>query len=407
MTREQFERLSLPDVPGVYQFIGPRGAILYIGKATSLRDRVKSYFTGRIAVERSPAIAAMVDAAKTIRWHTTESVLEALILEAHLIKTKQPPYNIDEKDNKSFNYLVITKEPYPRVLTIRGRELFDPLVKKDFLEKHVFGPFPQGGSLKEALKIIRKIFPYRDTCTPQTGKPCFNAQIGLCPGVCSGAIPQEEYQHTIRNITDLFRGNFHGLRHRLVREMQAAAGAKRYEEAATLRRQITALEHIRDVSLIKDDLRHAPGGATRIEAYDVAHTAGKETVGVMTVVVGGEPQRNQYRKFIIRTAKNNDTAALAEMLERRLAHTEWPYPRVMVIDGGTAQLNRARSVLRRAGVFIPLVGVIKDERHKPKKLIGDGKTIERHEPEILHANAEAHRFGINWHRMRLRKSSFA
>lgn len=406
MTREDLAKLDMPDTPGVYTFVAPRGKILYIGKATSLRDRVKSYFTNRVAAERSPAIAAMVQSAETIRWQTTDSVLEALILEANLIKAKQPPYNIDEKDNKSFNYLVITKEKYPRVLTIRGRELFDPLVEKDFDEKYVFGPFPQGGSLKEALKIVRKIFPYRDTCTPETGKPCFNAQIGLCPGVCAGTMTEEEYQHTIRNIVDLFRGNFHGLKRRLAREMQAAARGERFEEAATQRRQIAALEHVRDVALIKDDMRHAPGGAVRIEAYDVAHTAGHETVGVMTVVAGGEPQKSEYRKFTIRTATNDDTAALAEVLERRLGHPEWAYPRIMVVDGGKGQLRRAKAVLSRAGVAIPLVGVVKDERHKPKGLIGDAKAIERHEREILRANAEAHRYAITWHRNRLRKSTF-
>lgn len=406
MTREELIRLDMPDAPGVYSFVGPRGKILYIGKATSLRDRVKSYFTHRVATERSPAIAAMVQAAEMIRWQTTDSVLEALILEANLIKAKQPPYNVDEKDNKSFNYLVITREKYPRVLVIRGRELFDPLVEKDFTEKHVFGPFPQGGSLKEALKIIRKIFPYRDTCTPESGKPCFNAQIGLCPGVCAGTVSEAQYRHTIRNIVDLFRGNFHGLKRRLAREMQDAAKEERFENAATLRRQIGALEHIRDVALIKDDMRHAPGGAIRIEAYDVAHTAGHETVGVMTVVAGGEPHRSEYRKFTIRTATNDDTAALAEILERRLGHVEWPYPRIMVVDGGKGQLRRARSVLAKAGVAIPLVGVVKDERHKPKGLIGDAKAIERHERDILKANAEAHRFAITWHRTRLRRSAF-
>ncbi len=412
MQRADLDRFDLPDSPGVYFFLGtPERAragdmgkdILYIGKATSLRDRVKSYFAKDLIEARSPAIAAMVDRADEIRFITADSVLEALILEANLIKKHQPPYNTDERDNKSFNYLVITKEKFPRVLTIRGRELFDPTARKEYIPKHIFGPYPQGGSLKEALKIVRKIFPYRDACTPGSGKPCFNAQIGLCPGVCSGAMDSLAYAHTVRNITDLFKGNFHGLKRRLSREMQDAAKAERFEDAAQLRRQVIALEHIRDVSLIKDDARIAPGGSMRIEGYDVAHTAGKETVGVMTVVDGGEPQKAEYRKFTIRTVGNDDPGALQEMLERRLSHPEWRYPKLIVVDGGVAQLRRAQAVLRKAGVSIPVVGVVKDDRHKPERLIGDQRAIRLHEKDILLVNAEAHRFGITWHQKRLRR----
>lgn len=402
MTRDDLSRIALPDEPGVYFFM--RGTkILYIGKATSLRDRVKSYFSKDLVAARSQAIAAMVEQADDIKWEQTDSVLEALIKEANLIKLHQPPFNTDEKDNKSFNYLILTKEDFPRLIVIRGRELFDPTIKRDFLIKHLFGPFPQGGSLKEALKIVRKIFPYRDTCTPESGKPCFNAQISLCPGVCSGACGKTEYAHIVRNITDLFKGNFHGLKLRLAREMKAAAAQQSFEKASVLRRQVSALEHIRDVSLIKDDSRVSPGGSVRIEGYDVAHTGGSETVGVMTVVDGGEAMKAEYRKFTIRTVTNDDPGALAEVLERRLAHPEWRYPKLIVVDGGVAQLRRAQAVLRKAGVQIPIVGVVKDERHKPERIIGDQKSAQLFEQDILLVNAEAHRYGIGWHKKRLRR----
>jgi excinuclease ABC subunit C len=209
--------------------------------------------------------------------------------------------------------------------------------------------------------------------------------------------------YTVRNITDLFKGNFHGLRQRLVREMRQAAADERFEEATKLRRQVSALEHIRDVSLIKDESRIAPGGSVRIEGYDVAHTAGKETVGVMTVVDGGEPMKSEYRKFAIKTVGNDDPGALQEILERRLVHTEWRYPKLIVVDGGLAQLRRAQAVLRKAGVSIPVVGVVKDDRHKPLRIIGDQKAAGHFEKDILLVNAEAHRYGISWHRGRLRK----
>lgn len=401
MQRADLDRFDLPDTPGVYFFMQGK-AILYIGKATSLRDRVRSYFAADLGAARSPSIVSMVEKADGIRYQECDSVLEALIVEANLIKKHQPPFNVDEKDNKSWNYLIITKEAFPRVLVVRGRELFDPVLKLPSI-RQTFGPYPHGGSLREALKIVRKIFPFRDSCTPGAEKPCFNAQIGLCPGVCSGAMDAHEYAHRLKNITELFGGNFKGLRRRLAREMKAAALAERFEDAATLRRQVSALEHIRDVSLIKDEVRIAPGGSIRIEAYDVAHTAGKETVGVMTVVEGGEAQTQQYRKFTIRTAANDDVTSLGEMLERRLAHAEWPYPRIIVVDGALPQLRRAQKILKSAGLSIPIVGVVKDDRHKPDHLIGDMRLRDVYEKDILLANAEAHRFAIGWHRTRVRK----
>jgi excinuclease ABC subunit C len=403
MTREDLKNFELPDSPGIYKFIG-LGKILYIGKAASLRDRVRSYFSHDLAETRSTAIRGMVEKATSVEWETTESVLEALILEANLIKKHQPTYNVDEKDNKSFNYLVITKEAYPRILAVRGRELYQSWNDSDV--KHLFGPFPHGGALKEAMKLVRKIFPYRDKCAPESGKPCFNAQIGLCPGICSGAMPQKEYKDTIKNIVELFSGKMGSLRRRLEKEMKDAAKNEEFEFADKLRRQVNALTHIRDVSLIKDEYRVSAGGAFRIEAYDVAHTAGSETVGVMTVVSGGEVQKSEYRKFKIRTVTNNDVAALTEVLERRLTHPEWQMPRIIAVDGSTAQIRAAQRVMKKAGVSIPVIGVVKDEFHRPVRLAGDEKLIRAYEKELLLANNEAHRYAIGWHRNRQRNRMF-
>lgn len=423
MRRENLKPYDLPDEPGIYLFKKGR-EILYVGKATSLRDRVRSYFSNDLAEARGARIAGMIERATSLSWQKTDSVLEALILEANEIKRRQPPYNVDEKDNKSFNYVVITKEEFPRVLVVRGRELFQKWDRKAI--KHLFGPFPTGLQLQEAMKIVRRIFPFRDAkCVPCEDqlrrhpsskgspwkgsadtfacKPCFNRQIGLCPGVCTGEISKEEYAKTIRNICELFSGNFKGLKRRLASQMKAAAEGERFEEAAHVRRQIGALTHIRDVSLIKADAISSGGGA-RIEAFDVAHTGGAETVAVMTVVHSGEAIKDAYRKFKIRTARNNDVAALKEALERRLNHPEWPLPRVFVVDGAAAQLNAARKVLHQKGVEIPLVGVVKNEFHKPERLIGDRRAIEAFEKDILLGNAEAHRFAITWHRKRRRKA---
>lgn len=405
MTRKELSKFKLSDNPGVYFFKSGK-KILYIGKATSLRDRVRSYFSTNLGDARSSVIVAMIEEAKSISWKETDSVLEALILEANLIKQHQPKYNTDEKDDKSYNYLVITKEDFPRVLIVRGRELFSPLFAKRYSLNALFGPFPHGLQLREAMKIVRKIFPFRDKCLPNSGRPCFNRQIGLCPGVCSGEVSKSEYSRTIRHIKILFSGKIKTLKGILEREMRAESKAEHYEKAQELRRQISALQHIRDVSLIKsENINDLRSRSFRIEAYDVAHTSGTETVAVMTVVNNGEAEKESYRKFKIKTAGNDDVGALKEVLSRRLAHSEWPLPRVFVVDGGTAQLRAATNILKNAGISIPIVAVVKNEFHKPERLIGDAKAIESVGKEILLANQEAHRFAVAYHRKRLRRQT--
>jgi excinuclease ABC subunit C len=409
MMLEQFKKKAqkIPDTPGVYFFLDKQKKLLYIGKATSLRSRVRSYFASDLHKTRGPVIVKMIEKAQSIDWRATDSVLEALILEANLIKHYKPKHNTDLKDDKSWNYVVVTKEDFPRVLLVRGKEL----LQQKFAPAHTFGPFPHGLQLKEALRIIRKIFPYRDTCTPapemikegKKPKACFNATLGLCPGVCSGALSKTEYRKIVRRIVMLFQGKKLELIKSLERDMKSLAKAERFEEAARLRKQLFALQHIQDVSLIKDEYRSpaAPGVNRRIEAYDVAHLGGSASVGVMTVVENGMALKNEYRKFRIKAAKaGDDTGALREILSRRLGHEEWPMPRIIVVDGSTAQLNAAQKVLVEHGVNIPVVGVTKDEKHRPRAIQGDKAIILGRENDILLANAEAHRFAITYHRKR-------
>lgn len=399
MQKKELTKLKMPDKPGVYIFRGKRREILYVGKATSLRDRVRSYFSSDIVKSRGGRIQKMVEDTKTVTWEETDSVLEALILEANLIKKHQPPANTRDKDNKSFNYLVITDEDFPRVLAVRGRDLFQKWDEKDI--GHLFGPFPQ--SLKVALKIVRKIFPYRDKCEPESGKPCFNRQIGLCPGVCSTEMSKREYAQVIRNIVMLFSGKKKSLLEKLEKQMAKHAKKEEFEIAAELRRQVHALKHIQDVALIGESYRKSEGGSGasfRVEGYDVAHTSGTNVTGVMTVVVDGEVEKKEYRTFNIRDIANNDIASLKQLLGRRLTHPEWQMPRLIVVDGGKAQVNAARKVLDESGVKIPVVGVVKDEKHKPKQILGDKVMAATHENAILLANSEAHRFSLAKHRRR-------
>jgi len=265
MTLEQFKKIAkkMPDTPGVYFFLDKTKKVLYIGKATSLKDRVRSYFAKDLLISRGPLLVSMLEKAHSIDWRQTDSVLEALILEANLIHNYKPKHNTDLKDDKSWNYVVITKEDFPRVLIVRGRELEIEQLRRnkvsgkpkssteDFVTSapsrlstfpqpfssslYTFGPFPHGLQLREAMKLIRKIFPYRDTCIPckerskvrplkgsqgltfERCKPCFNAHIGLCPGVCSGAISKAEYRRIIRHIVLLFQGK----KKQLIKELDA------------------------------------------------------------------------------------------------------------------------------------------------------------------------------------------
>lgn len=403
MKSTDLKKKNIPEAPGVYSFKG-EGGILYIGKATSLRDRVRSYFSRDLRAARTPRIEKMVEEAKNVEWQETDSVLEALILEANLIKKHQPLYNVREKDNKSWNYVIFTKEEFPRIILVRGRELqlnWDP----DDI-KYSFGPYPHGGELREALRIIRKIFPYRgekDGIKKQKRRSRLYEQIGLAPKISDGEVSRKEYQNTINNLRLFFEGKKGKLLKKLSQDMKKSARAERFEEAEQIKGQIFALEHIRDVSLIKtsaeDHGGRLSGGDSRIEGYDVAHIAGTATAGVMVVIEESFPSKSEYRKFKIKGGKKgSDTDALKEVLERRLVHAEWPLPKLFVIDGGKGQKNAAEKVLKDAGVKIPVVSVVKDASHRPREILGDKELRKRYEKDILIANAEAHRFAQNYHK---------
>lgn len=404
MTKEQLLRKKLPDAPGVYFFLGARKQILYIGKATSVKNRVRSYFTDDIKEKRSELIEKMVLEAKTLEHTTTDSVLEALILETNLIRTHKPIYNTRSKDDKSYNHLVITNEEFPRVLVVRGKDLTEQFSDKEI--KYEFGPFTSGTLFREALKIVRKLFKFYDTKRPVgeekgkflKGKLDFNRQIGLYPTEEN----KEEYNRTIRHIRLFFEGKKQQVIKELEKDMMKLAKQEKFEEAHIIKKRIFALTHIQDIALIKDDNRmYRDNKRVRIEAYDVAHMGGKDMVGVMTVIESGEVAKDEYRKFKIKTLNDaNDPAALKEVLERRLNHPEWPLPQIIVVDGSTAQKNAAEAVLRATGHVIPVVAVVKDDRHKPIRLIGQKHLLELHQQSILHANAESHRFSITYHRLK-------
>lgn len=407
MNRQQLLKKRIPDVPGVYFFMGKRKEILYIGRATNLGSRIRSYFAYDIADKRSVAIANMVTEARNVEWTVTDSVLEAMLLEVNLIRTHKPKFNTLSKDDKSFNHCVVTNEAYPRVLVVRGKDL-ERRFKKGELKK-VYGPFPHGLLFKEALKLIKKIFQYYDTDKPLHAKRSkmeqgiidFNRQIGLFPEHENKAA----YRRAIRHIELLFEGKKNRIIRELKRDMMKHARHQEFEHADVIKRRIAALEHIQDVALIKDEARmYRDDRRARIEAYDVSHLSGTGMVGAMAVVEGGHAVPSAYRTFNIRSVRSsNDTAALSEMFERRLTHGEWPLPEIVVVDGGTAQKNVIEHILRRRNIALGVVGVVKDERHKPERIIGQRDLVHRFEKDILLANAESHRFALAKQRRKRRQ----
>jgi excinuclease ABC subunit C len=418
MTSQELLKLKLPDSPGVYTFKDSKGRPHYIGRATSLRDRTKSYFSTDLIETRGPRIIDMVTKSANIVWQETDSVLEAIILESQLIKRYQPHYNVDDRDDKSSQYIIITAEPWPRVFLARARD-FDLAVKEGTLPykvKKAFGPYPHGGLIKEALKIIRKLFPFKDKKSFDSRHEAFYRAIGRSPHE-TDENARRRYKRTIENLILFFEGKKQLIRKRLEASMKSAAKLRAFEEAGYYKRLLYALDHINDMALLK----HAPQFDTvpadgslgtqgtsatrrtfRIEAYDVAHMAGQHVVGVMVASFDGQLVPSEYRKFKITKQVNDDIAGLMEILSRRLNHSEWTYPDLIVVDGNEVHASHAEGVLKARRIEIPVVAVTKDERHTASRLIGHPDIIKKYQKEIVALNAEAHRFAIRYHRSKRR-----
>ncbi len=402
---------QLPDVPGIYLFYNRTGDLVYVGKATSLRQRVTSgYFQGR----RTPRpIEDMIHEVVRIDYKMTDSVLEAAILEALCIKKFQPRYNVLGKDDKSWNYIVITKDAFPRVETVRQHEL-NELQKSGNKEikkfRYVFGPYP-GLNTRAAMKILRRIFKF-STCEPGRGRPCLYYEMGQCLGVCTGEITPAAYK---RKVIMPLKWFLSGKKKQVIREfekqMKLAAKAEDYEEAGRLRDQIRQLQRIHDVTLINKSFFDEQLTISneqlvmRIEGYDISNLGASGMVGSMVVFDAEGPVKSEYRKFNIKTVVGqSDVDCLGEVLERRLKHADWPMPDVILVDGGRPQVNRAKKILQSKNLKIGLLGIAKGPKRKRNDiLLGslDKKFVHwvyRHQNLLIRVRDEAHRFAITFQR---------
>jgi excinuclease ABC subunit C len=382
---------NLPKSPGVYIFKNKKGDIIYIGKAGRLPKRVRSYFLD----SADPRAKRMVADIEKIDYKTTETVIEALILEAKLIKKHEPYYNIKQKDDKSFLYVVITDEKYPRVILKRGRENKEG--------RSVFGPFVSSSAIRQALRIIRKIFPYNTHTEKQLKKmkrPCFYNQIGLCPGACTGDLEREEYIEDIKNIELFFKGKKKEVLKDIKKRMKEASESENFEKAQKLKRQIKAINHIYDTALITAPVLEEE--KIRIEGYDISNIGGKLATGSMVVFIGNKPKKSEYKKFKIKSIKEtNDTGMMREVLERRFNHS-WSLPDLILVDGGQGQVNTAQEVLEENGLDIDVVGLAKGEKRNKNEIIGDTEVKKK---TLIKVRDEAHRFAIKYHK-KLREKDF-
>jgi len=528
---------NVPLQPGVYLYKDKEGRVIYVGKAKSLRSRMRSYFQSPEGM--LPKVRAMMARVADFDYIVTGSELEALILENNLIKAYQPRYNIDLRDDKTYPYLKVTFENYPRVCIVRE--------KKDKVSRY-YGPFTEVGSLRETLKLMNGIFPLR-TCPnlKLNRRPCLNHDMGKCLAPCTGKVSVEEYGQLVNGWIDFLEGKSHQLIGQKEAEMKQAAANLEFEKAARLRDQIHAIKTLSekqkvsldhpyemdmvgmiggeadnlvlvfkiragkiiakdtfwlkrvmqeeegevmefflkqyysdshdippeilvnilppDTELIQIWLKEKGGQRIkiwmpgrgdkrklldmvrenamllweekmrqdsknsqilltlaralnleivpeRIEAYDISHLAGEETVASMVVFTDGKANRKAYRRFKMKNEQNNDFASLSETLRRRFAEAQrgnpafLPEPDLLLIDGGLGQVNAAQVVLTEMGLDIPAFGLAKKNEELFRPCSGEAIILSRRDEGLMllqRLRDEAHRFANEYNRQRRNK----
>jgi excinuclease ABC subunit C len=396
---------DIPDAAGVYLMKDKAGRVIYIGKAKSLRKRLRSYIGRQLDTKTLMLMANVAD----IDYKLTPTESLALLLEARLVHQYKPKYNVSLRDDKSFPMVKITNEEFPAICITRKKELDGA---------RYFGPYTSAGLLREALKIIRKNFPYR-SCKQLPGEECMYYRLGLSPAPCTGKINKKEYAKTIKKISLILEGKTDTLIKKLFREMNLRAKRQEFEEAAKIRDQINALVAIgrsntnigsqNELEDLKNLLRLSKL-PERIEAFDISDIYGKEATGSMVSFYRGIADKNNYRRFRIKTVKTiDDYKMLSELVRRRycrLIEEKLPLPDLILIDGGRSHVLTAQTALKELGIHIPLVSIAKERENiytkgkaRPIKLNSDTPALNL----IRRVRDEAHRFAVSYHHILRRK----
>ncbi|OGH20616.1 MAG: hypothetical protein A3D74_04385 [Candidatus Levybacteria bacterium RIFCSPHIGHO2_02_FULL_37_13] len=404
---------------------------MYVGKAKNLKNRVSSYFqNSKNLLEKTRILVSQIEKIKSV---IAESEIQALLLEANYIKLYKPKYNAKLTDDKAYPLIRITaKDKYPKVLIAR---------RSEDIKSIYFGPFPNSSALRLVLKTIRRIFPFQSVAH-HPNKICLYNHLGICP--CPEVTNDRYYNKNINHIITFLKGNTKKVLKNLEKERDVLSKLEEFEQARDLQRKIDAINYVTSPAYEKFDFKINPNleedlrykellelktyllshnvsveKLERIECYDISNISGYSATGSMVVFANGVKDSSWYRKFKIRTVDKvpNDFAMMQEVLERRLRHGEWPYPDLIVVDGGKGQVSAALNALNAHNstmkqfnnetINIPVIGLAKREEtiitsdFKEIKLPEDSEALKL----IMRIRDEAHRFAVTYHR-RLRSKRF-
>lgn len=376
---------QLPQDPGVYFFKDNSGKIIYVGKAAVLRNRVRQYF--QASRSRDPKTEALVKEITDLEWMSVESELDALFLEAEMIRRYMPRYNILLRDDKSMSYVRINYDSSYPTVSITRYPLDDGA--------RYFGPYLSSRALRQALKILRRVFPFATNKTGGQKRASLHYHLGLDPGLEEGKTSLEDYRANLRKLIAVIEGKRKSIEKELEKDMKRAAKNHDYEAAARYRNQLFSLRSLDKQVVFSDkefldiskdqalgelvQLLGLNNYPKRIEGYDVSHMSGTDVVASMVVFTNGVSNKREYRKFKSKYDINNDFYNMHETITRRLSAKniqKWGLAvDLMLIDGGKGQLDAALKARNEAGQEqIPMIGLAK--REEQIVIDNDGSKVE-------------------------------
>ncbi|MBO4276645.1 GIY-YIG nuclease family protein [Candidatus Saccharibacteria bacterium] len=378
---------KLPVAPGVYFHKNKAGEIIYVGKAAVLKNRVRQYFQKS---HKDAKTEALVSEIYDTDWITVDTEMDALFLESEMIKRYMPKWNILLRDDKTVSYVRVSMQDEVPYISFTRTPMDDGAV--------YVGPFYGKLVVEKALRVLRRIFPYYDK--PYTGKKTLNTDLGLTPGIEIGKCTPKDYKRNLRKLIRYLEGDREKLLKELEKTMHDEATQGNYELAAEARDQLFGLKELKKKIVFSDkefldissdqalsDLQKMLGlekPPRRIEGYDISHQSGTNTVASMVVFINGVAARSEYRKFKIRSSTNDDLKSMVEVISRRLKHTEWEYPDLIILDGGINQVNAVLPLVEPH--HIPVIGRDKsgDHSHNARvKLIIPNDSILGARPKSL------------------------
>ncbi len=425
---------KLPISPGVYFHKNAAGGIIYVGKAAVLKNRVRQYFQKSVKDVKTQALVREI---ADTDWITVETEMDALFLESEMIKRYMPKWNILLRDDKTVSYVRIDMKSEVPYVSFTRNPMDDGAT--------YIGPFYGKAAVEKAVRALRRIFPYY--IKPYTGKKTLDTDLGLTPGIEIEKTTPKNYKRNLRKLICCLEGGRESLIRELEKTMAEQAEAGNYELAAEARDQIRGLKELQKKIVFSDkefldissdqalkqlqDLLGLEKPPRRIEGYDISHQSGENAVGSMVVFINGTAARSEYRKFKIRSSKNDDLKSLQEVISRRLKHQEWDLPDLVIVDGGEGQVQTLSPLFQPFN--IPVIGRDKSGNHSrnaktrlvlPKKpaVLGTNETVQRFDNGtkdsytmglvpgshidrlIARVDEEAHRFAITYHSLLQRKN---